>query len=200
MSTGLWARLRAFGRTIGSAVSNERLVHASQVISNLAVIIAAVVAYVTYQDAVRTRAVDRTLQFVERAQESPLDTPFKQVRDAVNANARFFEEIARLPPGQRANPEVRKTVSDLILHKGKNGASLQSEIDTLIDYFKTLEICIETGSCNGNVAHSFFSAIAPDLWLVIEPYIYERRQQQPAFALCLEHFIKQTWTGPRCYE
>lgn len=88
-----------------------------------------------------------------------------------------------------------KSEQDTALIQGKivipiiQQRQLRRDIDSLVDFFDNLSICIQNRICDGKVARAFLGSYAQSFYELHQPWIAQRRETTPHYANYLEAFV-----------
>lgn len=141
-------------------------------------------ALVEYGQKVDDDRVKASLAYVERASKPPISDSLKRFtalvreNDAVVAKMKTYQEFATFVA------EITKS------------QTVQSDIDTLDDFFRSLEACSARNICDRQTARAFFAEDAKALFNFIQPYVKEVRARHPSYAKALEGFINEAGAVP----
>ena len=85
----------------------------------------------------------------------------------------------------------------MLAYDSREGEGLADELDQVVGFFNSLEVCIEQNLCTGNVAHAFLDEYASSFWANFGPYILERRVGLPTYGEAFERFcVERTADAP----
>lgn len=80
-----------------------------------------------------------------------------------------------------------------------DGKGVEREIHVVVDFFDQLDLCVESGACDGALAVSLLRPQACDLWTWFYPFIEktraERGQRARVFAAGMERFTAPCFSG-----
>lgn len=166
----------------------------NQVDSVLKFLLVAGAIFTVYQylDAKRVERVKQTLSYIERFEGEDTAAAHQAISEELRAQRPAFERINAQPATQEAAKQARTLIAKFLAYDAGQGRGLAAEIDVLISFFSSLQICIEQGLCEAKVAHAFFDEYVNAFWANFEPYVAERRESASAFGGPMERFVKAT--------
>jgi hypothetical protein len=80
---------------------------------------------------------------------------------------------------------IQATIVMPIIHQYQ----LRRDIDSLVDFFDNLSICIQNRICDGKVARAFLGSYAQSFYELHQPWIKQQRETTPHYANYLEAFV-----------
>lgn len=144
----------------------------------VAVISGGVFAIVEYRDKARMERVRTTLEFLQRANTPPV------------VDARGAVQAAWVPHHEALKRAVAREESDNLVIEVVRSSNLQQPLVTLIDFYDSLQICVESMLCEPSVAISLFGRDAQKLYHLHHAFILKQRDDlaDRLFALKFENF------------
>ena len=72
-------------------------------------------------------------------------------------------------------------------------ANMRQAIFSVVDFYETLQLCVDADRCDGPLALSYFGQYAKQFYCLYKPYILKLRQDLniPSYAERLEKLVRQ---------
>jgi hypothetical protein len=80
-------------------------------------------------------------------------------------------EIEQLRRMQATRADLRAIVLDMVGPTAPSGAQLRSSIFDIVDFYETLQLCIENDRCDKEMAVTYFQEYAWQFYCLYQPYI-----------------------------
>lgn len=135
-----------------------------------------------YFEAKQTARVKRTVGFLQRFEDSPA---LAEARRCGCAPTRS-RSSNRTPLSQHQATAVRERLTQALLRQSPS--DLRPDLDTLLQFYDTLRVCVDQALCDRATAAVFFGAYAADLWDNFQPYLQARCAAIPDYGAALEAF------------
>ena len=164
-------------------------------LAKLVAIAAVVLAYHEWRESRSDLRVARTFEYVEQFNDpgSHIGAAKLGISEVLWDNA---EQIKRLKVlYERLPPEMAKKLRskfEMKLFFSDNGRDLKADINTLIQFFDSLGVCIDEGLCASDPAEAFFGEYASDLWGNFYRTICKDRSIAPGYGTGLEKSANST--------
>ena len=143
-----------------------------------------------YHQSLVTARVERTFEYVEavsRGKEA-------KARLAITAELLARQDQLRALREKKLSPkdarQVHAGLVRMLVQDSRGGRGLELELDSLVNLFQEVEICIDRSLCDAGVAQAFLGETGRSLWDNFEPYFIEQRTLIPNYAAGMEHFVK----------
>lgn len=154
---------------------------AGQTASHLAVLIGVIFGGYQFLEAQKDAKVQRTMDYILRYEEGHVGEARRAINTALRPHISAFEELDAAGVTRAQKQEMLTTIL------GAEDDHLFDRVDTVIDFYEGLATCVGERICDGQVADGYFGpSEAPGFWSNFEPYVMERRVNNPAFARGLE--------------
>jgi hypothetical protein len=129
-----------------------------------------------------------TLEFVKRYQDSQLVSErFALLAPWMQYNIEEFRQA-------RPSPQA---VEDLVLKlvnasPTSGGRDMREAIFSIVDFYETLQLCVDAGRCDRELALSYFGMYAKQFYCLYKPYVFKLRHDQniPTYAQRLEQLAQ----------
>jgi hypothetical protein len=162
-------------------LSLDRVKTLSDIVSSwiglVALIVGGVFAIVQYLDKEKADRVKTTLEFLQKFNTAPVVDARKAVLSAWAGNN---ERVALAVTHSASEPDTYpKLVAEIVKAK-----ALYEPLITVIDFYDSLQICVETKLCDSSATTSIFQRDARVFFNVHYPFFIEQRKERvdPAFA------------------
>jgi hypothetical protein len=143
--------------------------------------------YEHYQQVARDKAA-ATLDFVKRFQDYQLVTErFALLAPWMKLDIETF--MAQKPSPAAVEDLVLKTIDANSESAGRR--DMREPVFSIVDFYETLQLCIEADKCDRALAASYFGEYAHKFYCLYLPYIAKLRRQQnmPTYAARLENVV-----------
>jgi len=142
----------------------ERIEIASIVIGMTGATVGALFAAFQYLEQVQANRVKATIELVQRFGTPPISQHWDRLEEAwLNVENEFPKHIAD-------QDDWNKFVGDTV-----EGAKILPDIMSIVEFFKTVEICVENNICDKSSAEAFFLGDATHFVHLHYPVIEKRR-------------------------
>ena len=159
----------------------ERRHHIAEVLSKLALVIAALTAIWQYFEAQRENRIERVMEYISRYEQGDVAQARRMVREIMRPYYKQFSEM----DGEIS--EQQRTDIVLFLVEETPDDQLSSSLDTLVDFFDSMFACVEVGLCDRETVRSYFCPRRSRVyWDDFAAYFRERRINNADFAGTLE--------------
>jgi hypothetical protein len=129
-----------------------------------------------------------TLEFVKRYQDSQIVSErFALLAPWMQYN---IEEFRLAKPSPQA---IEDLVLKLVNASPTSGPrDMREAIFSIVDFYETLQICVNAGRCDPALAVSYFGQYAKQFYCLYKPYIFKLRHDQniPTYARRLEQLAE----------
>lgn len=151
-----------------------------------------VIAFGVYQflETQRATRVTRTQDLMIRYSSEPVRDAREAISGVLRDNAQAIRQVRSVALQPSAAAEAHKDLVQYFVNESRGGTGLASEIDTLIDFYRTVEVCVAQELCEANVAVAYFSDDARRLIENFRPYVVERRALAPEYAVSVERLAQ----------
>lgn len=154
------------------------------IVGLLGAIVAAVWGYFEYLDRKAEGRVAETLKFIDRFDRSPVWDARRRIFTVWH---RATGDVIRILTKEYTEPKWRKFVNELVENN-----EIEIDVQTLIDFYESLNICIDEGICDGETAFAFFGEKAS--LFRNQHFVYLERLRiklnDPELASKLEAFVR----------
>jgi hypothetical protein len=117
-----------------------------------------------------------TLEFVKRYQDNQLVTQrFALLSPWMKYNLQAF---MMAKPSPLAVEDMVLKMVDASAESNSNQRDMREAIFSIVDFYETLQLCIDAGSCDRALAVSYFGQYAHQFFCLYKPYILKLRSQQ----------------------
>ena len=162
------------------------------IVAKVGAIFVVIFGVVEYLEAQRSARVTRTQEFMTRYSSQPVLRARTAVSSVLRDNLPTIQDIRSVALNPSAASQAHKDLVQFLVSESRGGTGLASEIDSLVDFYGMLEVCVEEGVCERSVAVAYFSTDAKRLLENFRPYVEDRRVLAPDYGLAAERLI-----GPR---
>jgi hypothetical protein len=153
-------------------------------ISQVALIAGGIFAAFQYIDARRDAQVEHTMEYIVRYEDGRVGESRRAIETALRPYLPNFAEIQN--QGVRSQDRI-DVISTLMTVAGEG--SLPGHVDTVVDFYEGLWTCVREDVCSKEVALGYFGgADAADFRANFQPYIDQRRENNPTYARGLDRF------------
>ncbi|MEO1036139.1 MAG: hypothetical protein AAFX44_11315 [Pseudomonadota bacterium] len=161
-------------------------------LSKLGLAGAAVLAVLQYLQVNDLEKSSRTFEYIEDFERGST----AEARRSLNATLRpyvdDFIELERVNDGIR--PEDRNEILLAIIEDAADDSAAGS-IDTVVDFYEGLMLCVDERLCDRSSADKYFcSGRALEFWDTFEPYVLFRRENNASYASALEACARKAGT------
>jgi len=155
--------------------------------SRVALLAAGAFAVVQYLQSLQDLRVERTTQYITRYEDGNASVARRSINSLFRPYVAQFNELRQLGG---VSPDMQYEIVKAIAETDE-GHGLFDRIDTVVDFYEGLWTCVREHLCDQPVAEGYFaSGEAAEFWNNFEPYILDRRANNPSFATGLEIFAK----------
>ncbi len=153
------------------------------VVTKLGAALAIVIAYFEYVDKQRESRVERVQQFVVRSQEGPIASQLAEI----DARVREHEAaLVDLEAGALSDEGAKAARADLVkflaYESGPDQSGLRTQLDSALNFYDSIEVCVEERLCDEATAQAFFAKPTSRLVRNFSPYIEEQRSFRTDYA------------------
>lgn len=152
----------------------------------------AVVGFGVYQylDSKQVQRIDRTQKLMEEYSSDGLQADRRKIERTLRAHLPAIERLRALPLSDRAAAAANSDIVLFLVRESNAGSGLSAEIDSVFAFFDRVVTCVENELCEKEVAKAYF--LNEDKWLFhdFQPYVEERRKNNPGFANAAERMLK----------
>lgn len=174
-----------------AAKPKGRLTQLADFVVKIAALAGATFAALEYRAAIDRDRHERTIRYIDRFETGEIGAAVRAISKEIRELA-AREDIAEVRDHVVATPAVasesRALVAILLAYDSRNGEGLVDELDQVVSYFNSLQVCLEQNLCDAKVAHSFLDEYSENFWTNFEPYVAERRRDFASYGAAYERF------------
>ncbi len=147
-----------------------------------------VVAFGIYQylDSKTGVRITRTQDFMKEYSSGSVAEARHTVSQTLRSNLPVIEKLRALSMKPEAATDAHADIVRFFVWDSRDSKGLADELDTVIDFYERLVICVENSLCDRSIARAYFQADALWLFRNFRPYILDRRANSPNFAVVAE--------------
>lgn len=133
-----------------------------------------------FRDAQVVKTRDRTMEYIQNYEDGRVG----ETRHELNI---FLEPLIDsyqpgIPSGQLGYTNWSDDLLDRIDHD-PNKYQVRANIDMVVGFYESLQVCVDSKLCDGTVANTYFNAYdAPGFWNAYWPHIRYRCEHNPHYA------------------
>lgn len=162
-----------------------------EVITKLALMAGGIFAAWEYWEAKKDARIARATTYFERFENGEVGDARRRINGALRP---YVGQLQMLDPAELSFADRDRIILAVV---EENGGQIASDIDTIIDYFQGVSICVSAQLCERSVVELYFAeSDAPTLWNNFEPYIRARRVNNPKFASAFEKLAAERVAAP----
>ena len=166
----------------------SQLARFGDVISKFALVAGGLFAVVQFLDARHDAKVERTITYITRFEDGRVSESRRAIANAIRP---YIPQFREMEAAGGVTAEDRRQVVMTLVDEGGNG-DMAGDIDTVVDFYEGLWTCVHEDLCAADVAYGYFGeGEAPEFWQNFLPYMQDRRENNPAYAVGLEHFATE---------
>ena len=149
----------------------DKVEAAFAIMANLTIIVALVVAWLSYDAQVRQAKRDAAFHFVAGLNEGEI----------LAAQRRFVSELTRIEIGNLRDMTVpRDTMATIVrqlVSTSQDPGELRQDIITIVGYFDNAQICLESGTCDEHIMLAHILDVASRYACLLIPYVNAIRDE-----------------------
>lgn len=151
------------------------------IVTKLGVIAGSIFAAWQYWEAKELRRIERTTHYLERYESGRIAEARERIEGGLRPHLGSFEEVS----AGGLSPQARESVVLAVLEETP---AIPAAIDNVADYFNGLETCVRAKLCDRATAERYFRETDIGIWQNFDPYIAQRRRNNPDYGGALEHY------------
>jgi hypothetical protein len=156
------------------------------VIAKVGAIFAVAWGIVQFREAQRAGRVTRTQELMVRHGTDPVLSARNTISRVLRDSAPVIQDLRSVALDPGAAAQAHKDVVQYFVNESRGGVGLAAEIDAVVDFYRTVEVCVEQELCEETVAVAYFAGEAKRLVDNFRPYLTERRTLAPDYAVAVE--------------
>ena len=155
------------------------LAQAVDILAKLGLLAGGAFAVLQFLDAKEEARVQRTMTYIARYEDGSVNSARQTIGDALRP---YLAQFSRISEDGGVTGDDRDAMVMTLVESG-SGKAIDAEIDTIVDFYEGLAICVAEAICERRVVLRYFArGEAQDFYGNFEPYIRMRRINTPTYA------------------